>query len=149
MSIVIREQDILKKEPPHTVGFWDEQSIRSYQESYGINYGQAVFERGVKPNREWSNDRTFNGVSNKELLENAENQLYMAEEVKKDGVDVSEEISELKATIQSLQDMVKSLANTQPKDPVSPTHMTGVDRHGLKPEHLDKRTREYKESVGK
>lgn len=136
MSIVIREQDILKKDPPHAVGFWDENSIRSYQESFGINYGQAVFERGVKPNREWSNDRTFNGDDG-------------VKEVDTSALKGNNEIEELKATIQSLKDMVKSLANTQPEEPVSPTHMTGVDRHGLKPEHIDKRTREYKESVGK
>lgn len=131
MSIVIREQDILKKEPPHAVGFWDENSIRSYQESYGINYGQAVFERGVKPNREWSNDRTFNGDDG-------------VKEVDTSALREKSEVDELRATVQSLQEMIKSLANTKPVEP-----LTNVERHGLTPDKLDKRTREYKDSVGK
>lgn len=132
MSIVIREQDILKKEPPHNVGFWDEKSIRAFQESAGINYGQAVFEKGVKPNREWSNDREFNGQSGITQVDTS----ALREQTKE-----KSEIDELKATIQSMEAMIKSLAMTKPLEP-----LTNVERHGLVPDKIDKRTREYKES---
>lgn len=129
MGIVIREQDILKKEPPHAVGFWDENSIRSYQESYGINYGASVFVRGSSPYREWSNDRTFNGDDG-------------VTQVNTDALrqQSSSEVDELKAQIQSLKDMIASMQIPQM------ALLSNVKRHGLAPTSMDKRTKEYKDS---
>ena len=136
MAIVIREQDILKKEPPHAVGFWDENSIRSYQESYGINYGASVFVRGSAPNREWSNDRTFNGD---------DGASHVAGSAPEQPVVKSGEVDDLKAEIQSLKDLIRSMA-AKPSMAVKPEVAPLGDpepRHG-KP--LDKRTREYKDA---
>ncbi len=119
MSIVIREQDILKSPPPPIEGCWTEASIRSYQEAHGINYGNTVFERGSKPYREWSNDRYFGGQKESQVVDPRD-----------------EEIEKLRKQIEELQ--------SKEEEPV--VH-TGVDRHGLVPSS-DKRTRAYKQSMG-
>ena len=130
MSIVIREQDILKKDAPNHIGNWDKDSIRAYQEAHGINYGGSVFCRGIEPNREWSNDRTFGGsdevtqVNTDALRESA-----------------TSEIDDLKAQMESLKEMIASMAASL--KPIEPLH--NVERHGLKPD-VDKRTREYRDA---
>lgn len=108
---------------------WTEEQIRQYQEAHGINYGQGVFERGVKPYREWSNDRFFgNQPSSSEPINEVRNDI---------------EKEELKAEVESLKKLVEQMLGNQMTKEVS-VPASGVERH-TKP--LDKRTKEYKESL--
>ena len=129
MSVIIHEQDILKKNPPVDKGFWDEESIRQYQEANGINYGGSVFCRGEKPHRVWSNDRNFHGEKYVQpVVEN------------KDSKDA--EIEALKATVQGMKELIESLKMSMtPSLEVSPE---GAERHG-KP--IDKRSKAYRDSL--
>ena len=136
MSIVIREQDILKKDPSNIESYWSENAIRGYQESHGINYGATVFLRGSKPYREWSNDRHFNETV--QVVEGS----------------VAEENSDkvMQAEIQSLKETIAQMKLERELKEEEETHtaMTGVDRHGLSPNGPntgDKRTKAYKASL--
>lgn len=126
MSHIVREKDILSQKTPNGMP-WSEDNIRQYQESHGINYGQAVFEKGIKPNREWSNDRTF-GISEAVQV----NPPVVVEDQSAVIAKLMAELEELrKPTIPSINEVIA-------------TH--GVERHGLK---VDKRSKEYKESLKK
>lgn len=129
MSIVIREQDILKKPSANGTDGWNEESIRAFQESNGINYGATVFQRGMKPHREWSNDREFN-------------QTIEVTEVDTSALKCDVEKDELRAELESMKAMLKKLMKEETHEP-----QTGVDRHGLEPTRLDKRSKEYRDSL--
>lgn len=130
MSIIIYEKDIISQKTPNGEP-WTESQIRQYQEGHGINYGQAVFERGQKPNRSWSNDRTF-GVE--------QVQINPPVAVQPTGQNAdSEEVAMLKHQIDELRAMLKPTIPSVIKS-------VGVDRH-TKP--LDKRSKEYRDSLKK
>lgn len=113
MSIVISEKEILSQKAPQG-GVWTEDMIRQYQESNGVNYGQAVFCEGVKPTRRWSNDRHFNNVV---VQENA-----------------PAPVEDQSATIQALKDQIAAMKLSQMHVPDEIPSFTGkgVERHGLK-----------------
>jgi hypothetical protein len=93
-NIVVREQDILKVQPPGGKPEWTEDMLRAAQESKGINYGNTMYERGVKPNREWSNDSTFSGPIAKFTS----------------AVDNTSEVAALKAELEELKQLFKEVS---------------------------------------
>lgn len=101
---IVREQDILKMVPMAGADSWTEESLRAYQETHGVNYGQAVFVRGVKPNRLWSNDRYFGKVEQVNPPESVKTEMELENE-------------RLKEELASLKE--------------KPEVHTGVERHGL------------------
>jgi hypothetical protein len=126
MSHIVREREIISQKTPNGMP-WTEDQIRQYQESHGINYGQAVFEKGIKPNREWSNDRTF-GISEATQV----NPPVVVEDQSAIIAKLMAELEELKKpTIPSITDEIRR----------------GVERHAIK--GIDKRSKEYKEMMKK
>ena len=133
--MIVREQDVLKREPPNG-GTWTEDNLRAYQESKGINYGETVYQRGVKPYREWSNKRDFDEVAEVDITP------LTASAVQEPTVaSLLAEIAALKAKV----------AINEPDAEKIDFH-TGVDRHGLNkphtmihPSQLDRRTKEYQD----
>src|SRR5512142_3562511 len=114
MSIVVREQDILKKEPNNIEGYWSENAIRGYQESHGINYGATVFQRGIKPNREWSNDRYFNDTP--QVADGSVPEKHTVQD-------------DMTATINSLREEIQKLKSEKESMKIPSIPMTGVERH--------------------
>ena len=79
--MIVKESEIRKLSPPNGKPDWDENDIRMFQESKGINYGATVYERGVKPNRMWTNVRDdYDNVPVKQVIvEKTENEKLKEE----------------------------------------------------------------------
>ncbi len=130
---VIKEKDILKR--LEVSGLSDTQKevmVRESIEKMGVDFGRTVYCRGVHPNREWTN-RAEEFEASPEEVAAAKAAQHAAEKEARDKAIREEaeklmkdkELAELKAELAELKAKTPSIEGTI---------------------HLDKRTREFKES---
>jgi len=139
--MLVKEQDILKQTPPNGDSAWTEEFIRAYQESHGINYGGTVYEFGKKPHRIWSNTRTdFDNIISLKATEETTNtsiESILREEMKR--LQAALDVEKAKNLVLNTNESINSHSEED-----IPVH-TGVERHGLHPSQMDKRTKAYQE----